>query len=71
MYVTLYHYWWCYVDGLKYNIVSVIQLCDKDLKINFNKDVCIIEDEISHEIKLVGKRINNTFMISLDELSLK
>jgi hypothetical protein len=60
-----------YVEGLKHNLLSISQLYDKGLKINFNKDECIIEDEISHEIKLIGKRINNIFMISLDDLSLK
>lgn len=58
------------MDGLKHNIFGISQLCDKGLKINFNKDASIIEDEIFHEIKLVGKRINNIFMISLDDVSL-
>lgn len=60
-----------YVEGLKHNLISISKLHDKGLKINFNKYECIIEHEISHEIKLVGKIINNIFMISLDGLSLK
>lgn len=60
-----------YVEGLKHNILSISQLYDKGLKINFKKDSCIIEDEITHEIKLVRKKINNIFMISLDDLCLK
>lgn len=31
----------------------------------------MIEDEATHEVKLKGKKFNNIFMISLDDLSLK
>jgi hypothetical protein len=60
-----------YVEGLKYNLLSISQLCDKGFKIKFTKDECLIEDEANHEVKLIGKRINNIFMISLDDSSLK
>ena len=46
-------------------------LKDKGLKIRFTKDECLIKDEITHEVILKGKRINNIFMISLDDPSLK
>ena len=58
-----------YVEGLKHNLLSIGQLCDKGFKIKFTKDECLIEDEVSHEVKLKGTRINNIFMISLDDLS--
>src|ERR1044072_6647876 len=60
-----------YVEGLKHNLLSNSQLCDKCFKIKFTKDECLIEDEATHEVKLKGKRVNNIFMISLDDLSLK
>ena len=60
-----------YVEGLKHNLLSISQLCDKDFKIKFTKDECLIEDEVSFEVKLKGTRINNIFMISLDDVSLK
>ena len=28
-----------YVDGLKHNLLSISQLCDKDFKIKFNKNM--------------------------------
>ena len=31
-----------YVEDLKHNLLSISQLCDKGLKINFNKDTCIV-----------------------------
>ena len=60
-----------YVEGLKHNLLSISQLCDKGFKIKFTKDECLIEDEVSHEVKLKGTRINNIFMISLNDVSLK
>jgi len=60
-----------YVEGLKHNLLSISQLCDKGFKIRFTKDECLIEDEVTQEVMLIGKRINNIFMISLDDVSLK
>lgn len=60
-----------YVDGLKHNLLSISQLCDKGLKINFNKDTCFIQDKVYQEFKLVGNRISNIYMISIDDLSFK
>lgn len=53
-----------YVEGLKHNLLSINQLYDKGFKIMFTKDELLIEDEVTHELKLNGKRINNIFMIS-------
>lgn len=60
-----------YVEVLKHNLLNVRQLCDKGLKVNFTKNECIIEDEVTHDIKFIGKIINNIFMIYLDDLCLK
>ena len=60
-----------YVEGLKHNLLSISQLYDKGFKIKFNKDECLIMDETTNKVKLKSKRVNNIFMISLDELSLK
>lgn len=60
-----------YVEGLKHNLPSISRLCDKGFKINFIKNECLIEDEATHEVKIKAKRINNIFMIPLDDLSMK
>src|SRR4051812_34437812 len=60
-----------YVEGLKHNLLSISQLCDKGFKIKFTKEECLIIDEVTNEVKLKGTRINNIFMISLNDLSLK
>ncbi|KAF1894408.1 hypothetical protein Lal_00027105 [Lupinus albus] len=44
-----------YVDGLKQNILSISQLCDKNLNVIFKKDLYTIEDRKSHRTKLFGK----------------
>ena len=59
------------VEGLKHNLLSISQLCDKDLTVIFNKKMCIVEDKNTHEVKLKGKRVNNIYMLSLDDPSLK
>ncbi|XP_050918490.1 uncharacterized protein LOC127135908 [Lathyrus oleraceus] len=41
-----------YVEGLKKDLLSISQLCDKGFKIKFAKDECLIEDEVTHEVKL-------------------
>lgn len=60
-----------YVEGLKSNLLSISQLCNKDFKIKFTKDEFLIEDEATYEVKLMGKGINNIFMISIDDFSFK
>ena len=59
-----------FVEGLKHSLLSISQLCDRGFKVNFTKDECLIENEVTHEVMLKGKRVNNIFQISLDNLSL-
>lgn len=60
-----------YVEGLKHNLISISQLCDKGFRVNFIKEKCIIENEASPEEKLVGNRIDNSYKVCLNDLSLK
>ena len=57
-----------YVQGLKHNLLSISQLSDKGYKVIFDSTSCMIKD-IKSEIKLIGKRVNNIYMISLDDMS--
>lgn len=41
-----------YVEGLKHNLLSISQLCDKGFKIKFTKGECLIEYEVINEVKL-------------------
>ena len=63
-----------YVNGLKHNLLSISQLCDKGFKIEFYKNCCLICEAISGEVVHIGTRIGNIYMLntehaSFDELS--
>ena len=53
------------VDGLKHNLLSISQLCDKGYKITFEPNLCLITDSESIETVLVGKRVNNIYMLNV------
>jgi len=53
------------VDGLKHNLLSISQLCDKGYKITFEPNLCLIADSKSSETVLAGKRVNNVYMLNV------
>jgi len=53
------------VEGLKHNLLSISQLCDKGYKITFEPNLCLITDSKSTETILVGKRVNNVYMLNV------
>ena len=54
------------VEGLTYNLLSISQLCDKGHKVLFDSQACIIFESNSESVKFTGKRVNNMYMIDLD-----
>ncbi|XP_073226919.1 uncharacterized protein [Cicer arietinum] len=46
-----------YVEGLKHNLISISQLCDKGYKIVFNKDECVIQNEATNETQFVAQHV--------------
>ncbi|PKU80516.1 hypothetical protein MA16_Dca026731 [Dendrobium catenatum] len=52
------------VDGLKYNLLSISQLCDKGFDIKFLTDKCLIS--LNDKLVLEGKQLNNVYMLDLD-----
>src|SRR4051812_45106247 len=57
------------VEGLKHNLLSISQLCDKDFKVLFTNSGCTIEHTKKREIMFKGLRVNNIYMLNLDEVS--
>ena len=57
------------VDGLKHNLLSISQFCDKGYKVIFESSVCIVTSPINEGIKFVGHRYGNVYMIDLNDLS--
>ena len=57
------------VDGLKHNLLSISQLCDKGFYVSFDKSGCKIIDIESNRIMLIGHRIGNIYMVHLDDIN--
>ena len=55
------------VEGLAYNLLNISQLCDKGRKVTFDSQVCTISETNSKIVKFTRKRVNNMYMINLDE----
>ena len=55
------------VEGLTYNLLSISQLCDKGHKVLFATKAWTIFQPNSEVVKFTGKRVNNMYMIDLDD----
>ena len=53
------------VEGLKHNLLSVSQLCDKGYLVSFDSQKCLIEHKHDTNIKHVGYRVNHVYMIDV------
>ncbi|XP_019154262.1 PREDICTED: uncharacterized protein LOC109150732 [Ipomoea nil] len=53
-----------YVDGLKFNLLSTSQFCDKGYKVEFSKNKCKIVNTKDGKIALTGQRKKNMYVIS-------
>ncbi|KAI3681723.1 hypothetical protein L6452_36527 [Arctium lappa] len=54
-----------YVDGLKHNLLSISQLCDKDYEVRFTKKACSVVNE-KGKLALSGYRRENVYVIDMD-----
>ena len=59
------------VDGLKYNLLSISQLCDKDNKVIFDKDKCEVQDIVSGKTLLTAPRYNNVYAMYTNQVAEK
>ena len=53
------------VEGLKHSLLSISQLCDKGYKVTSKPDSCLIANSKTSDIVLVGKRVNNVYMLNV------
>ncbi|XP_074277336.1 uncharacterized protein LOC141600974 [Silene latifolia] len=56
------------VKGLKHNLISISQLCDKGNKVEFHANLCYVIKESTNEIVLQGKRVNNIYVADLGSI---
>ena len=54
------------VEQLKYNLLSITQLCDKGHRVIFEFNKCKIVDILSNKVKFIGQRINDVYIIDLN-----
>ena len=57
------------VNGLKYNLFSISQLCDKGHKVIFECMSCQVIDINTNKLILIGHRQGNVYVVYLDDLS--
>ena len=51
------------IDGLKYNLLSISQLCDEGNIVTFEHDKCIIKSPKSKKTKFVAQRHKNMYIL--------
>ena len=54
------------VEGLKHNLLSISQFCDKGNSVSFNSNSCRIFNNDSEEVILEGIRKENTYIVDLN-----
>ena len=50
------------VDGLKHNLLSISQLCDKGNLVTFNAEACVVTNKKSNKVVLTGVRKGNVYL---------
>ena len=53
------------VDGLKHNLLSISQFCDKGYNVDFRKERCLISNRKDEKLALQGVRKGNLFVADL------
>src|SRR4051812_37153834 len=58
------------VKGLKHNLISISQLCDKGYSVSFSKESCTIRNDDNKDDVFKGLRVSNVYMLDLNEVSM-
>jgi len=56
------------IEGLKHNLISISQICEKGFKVVFEPSHCLIFDACG-SIMLIEKRVNNIYLFDLHHVS--
>ena len=59
------------VDGLKHNLLSISQFCDKKFEVTFKSLLYVVSNPNDNGITFSGHRHDNIYMVDLDDLHLK
>jgi len=55
-----------FVEGLKHNLLSVSQFCDKGHNVTFHNNQCLVRESNTNLVKLIGSRKGNTYITNLE-----
>ena len=56
------------VNGLKFNLLSVSQLCDKSMRVIFEPTHCEVQSLHDNHTLFMGSRNENVYLVDLDSL---
>ena len=59
-----------YVLGLKHNLISISQLCDRGYKVSFESSLCIITNPFNNDTIFIKNRQENIYMIDLNDITI-
>ena len=54
------------VYGLKHNLLSISQLCDKGYEVEFDASICKIVDKKSKNVLFIGYRDQNVYLFDIE-----
>ena len=57
------------VEGLKFYLLSISQLCDKGHKVTFKANQCIVHDIGSDNILFIANRCDNVYLVEIEQLA--
>ncbi|KAH0696719.1 hypothetical protein KY290_014118 [Solanum tuberosum] len=57
-----------YVDGLKFNLLSVFQINDKGNKVKFMSEGCVVTNCATKKIVMSAKQVKNVYVADLDSI---
>jgi len=57
-----------YVEGLKYNLLSISQICDKENEVKFMADKCLVTNCATEKIVMSAERVKNMHIADLDSI---
>ena len=57
------------VEGLKFNLLSVSQLCDKGNKVIFDKEKCVVKNPKTGDTLITALRNDNVYALHTNEIA--
>lgn len=57
-----------YVEGLKYNILSISQMCDIGDEVKFMEDKCFVTNCVTGKLVISSKRVRSMYVADLESI---